>query len=225
MAERPGSNPYSKPVARGDGSAPNPTGSVIWAGPGRYSVPDIPETTDPDYTLGFSPTLATTGSPDGTKLPDDIRIGVRKPPPNSPQNTEVYTRRYNEFYRRASVEKTTLGWHVRQEKPPPPRVPEWEQEKLPIRPTATLAPAGYMFQRPEHHPRPIKDAVGEQAVEHFSLADHRRTWEIFGQKPQGGPGVNTYRAPVRPWDENMFIPPQPANSVDAIFGKRARGLI
>jgi hypothetical protein len=220
MPERPGSNPYSRPVNPGDGSAPNPANEFIWAGPGRYSVPDIPESTDPSYQDGaYATELATAGSPNGT--PDDIRIGLRKPPPNSPQDDEVYHRRYNEFYQRASVDETDVGWHTRQAKIPAPNVPIWTQERMPIRPTADLAPMPYMFRRPEHHPRNIKDAVGPEGVQHFSMADHRRTWEIMGQRPQGGVGVNTYRAPIRPWDANNFIPPQPGNHASDIFGGKS----
>jgi hypothetical protein len=219
-----GNNPYSAPTSPGDGSAPNPSGEVTFGGPFRYAVPDIPETTDPEYTTGFSPALATTGSPDGTKLPDDIRVGQRNPPPNDPNTRTVNDRRYNEFRFRHSVEETTVGWKVQQQKVPGGQDPLWHQDRVPIRPTADSAPAGYRFRRPEHRPRHIKDAVGEDAVAHFSLADHRRAYEIYGQKPQGGMGTNTYRAPVRPWDESLFIPPESENTTNGIVGNRAHRL-
>lgn len=214
MPERPGANPYARPVTQA-GSAPNPTGRYIWAGPGRYSVPDIPESTDPEYTTGYSPTLATSGSPAGDMLPSDIRVGSRQAPPNTTHNKGVYEQKNNEFFRRVSVETVTQNWHVKQEKIPTPHVPEWTQERMPIRPTADLAPMPYMFQRPWHIPRNIKDAVGEQAVDHVSMADHRRNYEVYGMKPQGATGVNTYRAAVRPWDENRFVPPNPGNTPSA----------
>lgn len=219
MPERSG-NPYARPSSPGDGAAPDPSGVVRWGGPGRYSVPDIPETTDPTYVLGGSPELAATGSPDGTKLPDDIRIGTREPPPNDPNRTDVNSNRYSDFHRRHSVEQTTVGWNVQQYKVPAGQNPLWTQERMPTRPTATASPTGYMFRRPEHHPRNIKDAVGEEAVAHFSMADHRRKWEIYGQKPQGGIGANTYRASTRPWDETLFVPPKPSDSAESFVGNR-----
>lgn len=219
-----GRNPYSKPNDRIDGSAPDPSGQFIWGGPGRYAVRDIPESTDPEYTDGFSPELAATGSPDGTKLPDDIRIGQRNPPPNDPNTREVNQRRYSDFHRRHAVEQTDVGWHVQQYRVPGGQNPLWTQERAPTRPTASLSPSGYQFRRPEHHPRHIKDAVGEDAVAHFSMADHRREYEIMGQKPQGGIGTNTYRAPTRPWDESLFIPPQAENMASTIVGNRAHRL-
>lgn len=213
-------NPYTRPGVIDDGSAPDPSGEYVWGGAGRYSVADIPESTDPEYTTGFSPSLATTGSPDGTMLPDDIRVGLREPPPNDPNRTDVNARRYSEFHQRHSVEQTTVGWKVQQRKKGIPVVPDWVQDPLPTRPTADSSPTGYQFQRPEHRPRNIKDAVGEEAVAHFSLADHRRQFEIMGQKPQGGIGANTYRSPVRPWDESLFIPPQAANAPSSFVGNR-----
>jgi hypothetical protein len=206
-----GANPYARPAAT-DGAAPDPSGRFRMGGPGRYAVPDVPETTDPEYTTGFSPELATSGSPDGTKLPDDIRIGTREPPPNDPNRTDVNQRRYSEFHERHSVEQTTVGWKVQQHKIPAPVVPEWTQERMPTRPTADNSPLGYLFTRPEHHPRNIKDAVGEDAVAHFSMADHRRKYEIFGQKPQGDVGVNTFRVSPKPWDNNLFVPPRAAET-------------
>jgi hypothetical protein len=219
MPERPGKNPYSRPVSPGDGSAPNPAHEQIWSNYNRYAVRDAPDSSDPSYVDGaYSTELATTGSPAGT--PDDIRIGVREAPPNSPQDGRVYRRRFAEFFKRAQGDQNTLAGKGKQEKPPAPNVPLWTQERLPIRPRATDAPAGNQFRRPEHRPRNIKDAVGEHAVQHFSLADHRRTFEILGQQPRGGVGVNTYRVPVRPWDENNFIPPTPQSSLSTLFNTR-----
>jgi hypothetical protein len=220
-------NPYVRPAARTDGSAPDPSGVFRIGGPGRYAVPDIPESTDPEYTNGFSPQLATRGSSDGTMLPDNIRIGTREPPENDPNDREYNARRYSEFHKRHSVETTTVGWKVQQHKVPAGQNPLWTQERLPTRPTATDAPAGYMFTRPWHIPRNIKDAVGEDAVAHLSMADHRRDYEIFGMQPQGGIGVNTFRPSVRPWDDNLYLPPRAADSAERFgnpgsFGARFR---
>lgn len=208
-----GVNPYASPSSREDGSAPDPTNEFIWAGYGRYAVRDVPESTDPDYTTGFSPTLATTGSPDGTQLPDDIRIGKREPPVNDPNNRSYTQRRYSDFYRRIADEETKagVGWKTHQAKPGIPVEPLRTQDPMPIRPTADMSPRPYEHRRPEHHPRNIKDAVGEDAVAHFSLADHRRTFEIMGMKPQGGIGANTFRPSPVPWDQDLYVPPQPVD--------------
>lgn len=201
-------NPYATPTAaQRNGTAP-PHVSV-WGGNGRYAVKQPPESTDPDYTTGFSPALKAGGSPDGSALPDDIRIGTRKTPvPNRNWNDPAFnTRRESDFHERHSAEHWTKGWRVKQETTARPNIPIQRQDRLPTRPTADMAPMGTLFQRPWHIPRNIKDAVGENAITHFSLADHKRRYEIMGMKPQGRLGVNTYRAQPRPWDENLFIPP------------------
>lgn len=211
-----GKNPYAKPVTKA-GSAPDPSNEFIWAGPGRYSVPDVPESTDPDWTTGYSPTLKAGGSPDGSALPDDIRTGHREPPPNNPNDHAWNAVRQSEFHQRHSVETTSEMWQVQQHTVPRPRVPLWEQDRLPVRPTATNSPTGYAFTRPWHIPRNIHDAIGEDAVAHFSMADHRRNFEIMGMVPRGRTGVNTYRATPRPWDEQLFIPP-PAGQKEMLGG-------
>lgn len=216
------SNPYAVPTAaQRNGTAP-PNASV-WGGNGRYAVKDVPESTDPDYTVGFSPQLKAGGSSDGSALPDDIRIGTRKTPiPNRNWNDPGFqAQRDAEFLKRHSVEQWTKGWEVRQQKVPTPNVPIWTQERMPIRPTATMAPMGTLFQRPWHIPRNVKDALGEDAVTHFSLADHKRRYQIMGMKPQGRLGVNTYRAQPRPWDETLYTPPPAGQAPSSVAGNRA----
>lgn len=201
-----GINPYARPVNAENGEAPDPSGEFQLGGPGVYSVADIPETTDPEYRDGYSPVLKAGGSPDGTNLPDDIRTQRREPPPNDPNQREYWRIRRSEFLERHSVENYNTGWDVQQYKVPPGQNPLWTQERLPIRPTADNSPLNYTMSRPWHIPRNIKDAVGEHAVTHFSLADHRRLYEIYGMQPQGETGVNTYRHDTRPWDNNLYPP-------------------
>ncbi len=209
MAGR-GQNPYAAPQGRA-GEAPNSAGEFQWQGYSRYAVPDIPESTDPEWTTGYSPALRVAGSPDGSALPDDIRVGHREPPPNDPNQHPYNERRYSEFHKRHAVEEYSEGWKVQQARIPGPRMPLWEQERAPTRPTANQSPTNYAFCRPWHVPRNAADALGPQAVLHFSLADHRRTYEVWGMKPQGRVGANTYRASPRPWDEALFVPPPVAD--------------
>lgn len=202
-----GVNPYAKPRNAVNGEAPDPSGKFRLGGSRAYSVPDIPETTDPDYTTGFSTDIANGGSADGTAVPSDIRTDRREPPENDPNVRSYWATRYSDQNRRYNrQEMTYTGWDVQQYKVPPGQNPLWTQERPPTRPTANDSPMPSMFTRYWHIPRNVKDAVGEEAVAHFSMADHRRVYQIMGQKPQGGLGVNTYRANPRPWDENLFVP-------------------
>src|ERR1044072_9084675 len=87
-----GRKAYARPSHPGDGSEPNPSGQFRLGGPGPYSVPAIPHPPDPDYAVGFSPTISVAGSSDGTQLPDNIRPGRRKPPEYDP-NDKAYNAR------------------------------------------------------------------------------------------------------------------------------------
>lgn len=222
-----GTNPYATPPPR-PGQAPSVVNHV-WGGPGRYSVPSVDSTTDPDYTTGFSPTLRAGGSPDGTQLPDDVRIGQRELPVGENYNDPKWQAIQNsEFLQRHSVEQTGEMWSVQQRKIPAPQVPLWTQERAPIRPTATNSPTGYTFQRPWHIPRNVADVYTEDSVaisgasrQHFSMADHRRRYEVMGMKPQGRMGVNTYRANPQPWDQSLYVAPSASQAPNSITGTRS----
>lgn len=219
-----GRNPYARPSSAGDGSAPNPSGQFRLGGPGRYSVPDIPDTTDPDYTDGYSPQISVAGSADGTKLPSDIRIGRRNPPPNDPNDREYSRRRWSDFLRRTSVERVSEAQpRIRQERPYVPVYPDAVQEKPPTRPTATQAPTDSLVTRPWHVPRNAADAIGEGARLHFSLADHRRMYPIMLQQPRGGVGNNIFRKAPVPWDANLYVAEEaPLSTNPGLFGQRRR---
>lgn len=174
-----------------------------------YAVPDVPETTDPDNTNGgYAPVLRATGE-QGT-LPDTIRLGVSEPPgePHIDNDPAYWRRRTAERFQRQADEETTTSWNVQQHRPIAPPIPDQIQEKPHTRPTAVRSPLGYLFTRPWHHPRNIKDAVGESAVDHISLADHRRAYEIFGMAPTGRLGANTFRKDPTPWDQFLVAMPQ-----------------
>jgi hypothetical protein len=197
-------------------------------GPGRYSVPDIPDSTDPDYTDGFSPEMAVAGSADGTKIPSDIRIGRREPPLNDPNDRRYSNIRNSEQHRRYSVERTALGQTYvgpSQAKPNKPYIPDLEQEKLPTRPTATTAPTDNLLHRPWHIPRNAADALGPFATLHFSMADHRRRYPIMLQQPRGGVGNNILRKQPPAWDRDLYIVQEPVHTTNpSLFGSRRFGL-
>lgn len=222
-----GINPYAKPTYGADKQVPNPSGVYRLGGYGPYAVPDVPETTDPEFTVGFSPELRV--SPDGSALPDDIRIGHRKPPPNDPNDKSYTALRDAEKAHRLTAEDTTTSWNVQQHKVAGGQNPLWEQERAPIRPSATRSPLGYLHQRPWHIPRNIKDAIGEDATAHFSLADHRRAFQIYGMAPRGGVGVNTYRMDPKPWDTNLVQRTTPVETGEPlknlVGGNRAHRLV
>lgn len=198
----------------------------VFGGNQRYAVADVDKTTDPDYTVGYSTPLKAGGSASGESFPDSMRTGQRESPipGRNFNNPRWQAREDSEFLHRMDAEDYELQGTVRQYKIPAPKVPYWTDERLPTRPSATRNPAYRTFQRPWHIPRNIKDALGEDATQHFSMADHKRRYEIFGMVPRGSVGVNTYRAQPKPWDENLFYPPQAGQLHSGIAGNRAHRL-
>jgi hypothetical protein len=166
----------------------------------------------PGYSEEAYPALRV-GS-EGT-TPDDIRVGQREPPPNAfvdiwPKPGEI------DRQQRQADERSRGPFEVRQTKIPAPHVPQWTQERIPIRPTATQAPMAYGLTREWHIPRNVEDIYGAGAESapgmprrHASLADHRRKYAIMTQVPHGKLGVNTYRKDPGPWDSHLFNSPAP----------------
>jgi len=81
------------------------------------------------------------------------------------------------------------------------------------RPTGLASPSMYRFYRPfDQLNRPYDDVVVGTARDlngqHFSMADHRRTYDILGMAPQKTPR-NTYRLEPTPWDDHMVDTPHP----------------
>jgi hypothetical protein len=130
-----------------------------------------------------------------------------EPPENDPNVREYNARRTADFHSRHADEETTGTWDVRQSKPFVPPIPEQIDEKPAIRATARRSPLGYMFRRPWHIPRTVHAIFGGDPVDHISLADHRRNYEIYGMAPRGTMGANTFRKDPEPWDRFLIVQP------------------
>jgi len=85
------------------------------------------------------------------------------------------------------------------------------------RPTARYSPSNWRFLRPfDQLNRPYEEFVTGSARHltgmHFSMADHRRLYEILGMAPQKS-HRSTYRVEPPPWDQKMVdMPPEHANT-------------
>jgi hypothetical protein len=64
-----------------------------------------------------------------------------------------------------------------------------------IRKTSDLAPTTYSYTRPWYR-EPLLNG------QHFSMADHRRNYEIYGMAPPSA-RRNTFRADPQPWDTDI----------------------
>lgn len=191
------------------GTAPGPLVSSAYAKP-AYAVPDDDDT--PGSDEGFSPSLGPNSE---GMLPDEIRTQKREPLYGGPTAHNIHLRRgMDNLDRRSDEEQISTGWDTRQEKPVIGVIPEQVQDIGPSRPTARMGPNTYLFMRPWERP--------ESTGEHLSMADHRRKYEIYGMKPQGDVGVNTYRLDPKPWDSNLHYNPVPTESES---GARAAGRV
>lgn len=199
---------------------PPAPGEAPGATTGAYARPAYAVSDDdsvPGYGEGFSPSL---GEASEGHSPDEIRIGKREPLFGGPTAHNIHLRRgMDNLERRSDEIQTSTGWKVHQEKPVPGVNPLHTQDPLPTRPTATMGQNTYLFMRPWERP--------ESTGEHLSMADHRRKYEIYGMRPQGGVGVNTYRLDPKPWDANLHYNPVPtetesgARAVAGIGGNRS----
>lgn len=170
-----------------------------------YAVPSEDEYT-PGIEEGFSPAL---GEASENKLPDDIRTQKREPLYGGPHQAFIHRDRGVEaIERRADETEIATGWTTHQEKPEIGVIPDQIQDIGPSRPTASMGPNNQLFTRPWGHP--------ESTGEHLSMADHRRKYEIYGMKPQGGIGVNTYRLDPKPWDRNLQYRPIPSEDTSPV---------
>lgn len=211
-----GTNPYQKPGHAVHGEAPGAVLQPRWGGPGRYSNPTLPDSTEPTYTTAFSPSLATAGSSDGTMLPDDIRTNRREPPPNDSNNILVTLRRWSDKLRRQSEEKERVREQpIKQRRIPKPTRPIWDQDRPNTRPLQGTSPYGGGFQREWHIPRNIAEEQFPGAEYRHSLADHRRVGAVHGMAPRGAVGVNQWRPAPMSWDTPMYVPMEAANPVQA----------
>lgn len=167
---------------------------------------------------GWSPSLRL--SPE--TIPDTHRLGTfplidHRPNPARPPE-EFFGKNARDISARHSVEAIDAdGWtevkgvgSERRFAPNPRETPPPES-----RLTQQMAPRSYSFFRPFAGPPRALNG------EHFSMADHRRTYEILGMAPQRKPGAgtrNTYRLTPEPWDVDIVDVP-PDVSPDIPYGR------
>lgn len=133
------------------------------------------------------------------------------PEPEKPAEQGFYPSRDRDDKERHSVEfQDADGWQEAKGVYPtdlrwaddPKRKPPSEH-----RPTMQMAPRTYLFERPF-----AQESRRTLTGNHFSMADHRRNYEIlhaYGMAPVRS-ARNTYRLEPTPWDENIVDLPPPA---------------
>jgi hypothetical protein len=111
--------------------------------------------------------------------------------------TDVLARHQQEFLDADGIEAEKPKDRNQAARPARPDEPRW---------TNRLSPHNFLFTRPFG-----QDTERWFTGEHFSMADHRRRYEIMGMAPPQY-RRNTYRADPVPWDTDRTDMPTPSGS-------------
>jgi hypothetical protein len=176
---------------------------------GRYASPGLSEDAPYTDTFGWSPSLRLSAQ----EIPDNARLrerALRDFYPDGPKNPEqFYGSRDTDDAKRHQVESQDAnGWDApkgigteRRWAANPREIPPAEN-----RVTQRLAPRGYSFLRPFGHGLGKGSTPDRFNGEHFSMADHRRDYEIYGMAPVRS-RRNTWRIEPTPWDADIVDVP------------------
>lgn len=182
---------------------------------GEYAAPSLEEGSPYNDEFGWAATLAQRTSsvetPSAQRLQSIPRRDFRPDPPRPP--VEFYgARDRDEAVRESTVEQDADGWEenkgtYKRFAPNPRSTPPEES-----RPTSRMAPRSYSFLRffDQLNRQKGNDLLGSARTfngMHFSMADHRRNYEILGMAPATS-RRNTYRLEPAPWDVDIVdLPP------------------
>lgn len=186
-----------------------PSAIAMGAGSSAFAVPtegtDAPGWLD-SPTGAYAPRLDSVpgGTPDPMRermLPTrDYRPDPRHAPsyfwtgPHGP-GVDYLQRHGQEFLDADGIEVAAPGQRLQARNPretPPPEP----------RPTNRLSPHNFLFTRPF-----AQDTERYYTGEHFSMADHRRSYPILGMNPPPY-RRNTYRSEPVPWDTDIVDRPE-----------------
>ena len=178
------------PSVHADNSVP------VSAGPfPEYAVPSEFEDAPYADTIGWAPGISVDRARLGEPRPDF------RPTPNKPPGR--WWQRNSDTIARHSVEEQDAdGWEENKGGSGKPTAPDPRRNPPPeTRLTQAMAPRTYSFFRPW-------DNTSARLLNgtHFSMADHRREYEILGMAPVRN-ARNTYRIEPTPWDANMVDTP------------------
>jgi hypothetical protein len=186
-----------------------------WGTPNNaYAAPDVH--TDAPYNDEFGWAARTRISVEST--PDAMREMEFPVRYNVPHNGTPPTAFYrpldaDEKARESETDQDGNGWLIRKNWKPVNRNNPRETPPPETRPTERMGPTTYSFTRPFDQLNRGNSQDGEIGSArhlngmHFSMADHRREYEILGMQPWGR-HRNTYRIDPAPWDADMYdVPP------------------
>jgi hypothetical protein len=200
-------NPYATEVATVEETVPQysmPRGS--------YAAPSLEAGDAYTDTFGWGPELrvSTVQTPSAQRLGAIPRFGDYPDPTKPPQTW--YDRLDADDKRRDAVTtQNATGWgELKGVAPGDLRWADNPRRKPPAenRVTQQQSPANYSFTRPfdqfnrTYANGPASGSARHLNGLHFSMADHRRTYEAVGTMPVRT-GRNTYRMEPTPWDTDV----------------------
>jgi hypothetical protein len=196
-------NPFTADNAGGQyGNAADygtPNNAFAAPGPGV----DAPYTDE--FGWGPSPRISVSSTPDAMRLQS---FPVRTFRPEDSDAPEVFYRPLDadDAKRHAVEEIDADGYEIRKDQLRRAADPRWTPPAE-TRITERLSPRTYQFFRPFDQGTKGNGARTLNGT-HFSMADHRRDYDILGMRPYSA-RRNTYRADPTPWDADMYDVPDP----------------
>jgi hypothetical protein len=172
-----------------------------------YAAPDIRR--DAPYNDEFGWSAKTRISVEST--PDAMRefaapVRDMRPPAGDSPNPYYRTRDAEEQRRESVTDQDANGWVEKKDRYKVGPDPRWNPPAE-TRMTEQMSPRSYSFTRPFDQGTKGNGARQLNGL-HFSMADHRREYDILGIRPWSQ-HRNTYRADPAPWDADMYdVPPQ-----------------
>lgn len=168
-----------------------------------------------EFGWGPSPRISVGSTPDAMRLQEFPVRTFRPGDDDAPE--EFYGPLDADDRQRHSVENVDAdGWDIQKGQYKIGADPRWNPPNE-TRMTERMSPRSYSFWRPFDQGTKGNGARTLNGS-HFSMADHRREYDILGMRPWSA-HRNTYRVDPTPWDADMYDVPPETNSGNAIQGR------
>lgn len=213
----PGPNMQGNAYAsRGSAYAGEQGNAPDYGGPtNAYAAPDIHRDAPWNDEFGWADKtrIGLETTPDAMR---EMQYPVRTFYPGDREAPGVfYGMRDAEEKSRHSVEdQDANGWEERKNRYKIGPDPRWDPPAE-TRWTARMAPRSYSFVRPFDQ-RSKGNGARQFNGMHFSMADHRREYDVMGMRPWA-PRRNTYRVDPTPWDADQYDIPDPSTVGTSVY--------
>lgn len=186
-----------------------------------YAAPDLHSDAPYTDTFGWGPKtrIGVETTPDAMRENQFPVRDVRPTPTQSPQ--QWYSPIDADDRERHSVEdQDANGWEEQKARYKMGPDARWDPPAE-NRVTQRMSPRRYSFTRPFDQ---LSKGNGARHLNgnHFSMADHRREYEVLGMQPWGT-RRNTYRVDPAPWDADMYDVP-PESTIGAVTQGRVQAV-